>query len=123
MPYFNLKQVFITVLSQNNLTKLQLFVIMFTCVRISDWPQQAQAVNAVLFNLKLITLPLWSIKGKKWHVISMRTATTGLICLKEFESTVLFPQIHPPPPPPPIQPIQPRLAYYFDEHTVGLVSY
>ena len=64
MPYFNLKPVFITVLSQNNLTKLQLFVIMLTCVRISDWPQQAQAVNAVLFNLKLITLPLWSIKGK-----------------------------------------------------------
>ena len=55
MPYFNLRPEFITVLLQNNLTKLQLFVIIVNCVRISDRPQHAQLVNAVLFNMKLIT--------------------------------------------------------------------
>ena len=49
MPYFNLRPEFIEVLLQNNLTKLQLFVIILKCVRISDRPQQAQVVNVVLF--------------------------------------------------------------------------
>ena len=29
----------------------------------------------------------------KWYVISMQTATTGLICLRQFESGVFFLQI------------------------------
>ena len=62
MPYFTLRPEFITVLLQNHLTKIQLFVIILNCVRVSDLPQQAQVVNAVLFNMKLITLTLWSIK-------------------------------------------------------------
>ena len=50
MPYFNLKLDFITVLLHNNLARLQLFLIILNCVRISDQPQKAQDVNAVLFN-------------------------------------------------------------------------
>ena len=66
MTCFNLRPDFITVLLHSNLAKLQLFVIIFNCVRISDRPQQAQDVNAVLFNMifyltALITLPLWLI--------------------------------------------------------------
>ena len=52
MPYFNLRPDFITVLLRNNLAGLQLFVIIISCVRISTCPQQqAQDVNAVLFNM------------------------------------------------------------------------
>ena len=51
MPYFNLRPDFIKVLSRNNLARLQLFVIIFNCVRISDRPKQAQDVNAVLFSI------------------------------------------------------------------------
>ena len=60
-PYFNLRPDFITVPLHNNLTRLQLLVIILNCVKISDRPQQAQEVNAVLFNMKMITLPSWSI--------------------------------------------------------------
>ena len=48
MPYLILRSDFITVLLRNNLAMLQLFVIILNCVRISDRPQQAQDVNAVL---------------------------------------------------------------------------
>ena len=51
MPYFNLRSDFITVPLHNNLARLQLFVITLNCIRISDWPQQAQDVNAVLFKV------------------------------------------------------------------------
>ena len=87
MPCFDLRPDFITVLFHNNLTKLQLFVIILNCVRMSERPQQAPHVNAVLFHMKLITSPLWSIY--KMDVISMQTAITGLICLRQFESAVL----------------------------------
>ena len=40
-----------TLLLHNNLARLQLFVIVFNYVRLSDHPQQAQYVNAVLFNM------------------------------------------------------------------------
>ena len=61
MPYFNLSPDFIIVLSQNNLTALQLFVIILNCVGILYRSQYARDVNAVLFNMRLITLPSWSI--------------------------------------------------------------
>ena len=48
MPNFNLRPDFITVVLYKNLAILQLFVITLNCVRISDRPQQAQDVNAVL---------------------------------------------------------------------------
>ena len=51
MPCFNLRPDFITVLLRNDLARLELFVIILNCVRISDRPQQAQGVNAVLFNM------------------------------------------------------------------------
>ena len=60
MPYFNLRPGFITVLLHNKLARLQLFVIILNCVGILNRPQYAQVVNAVLFNMKLIVLPLWS---------------------------------------------------------------
>ena len=46
-----LRSHFITVLLQNNLPRLQLFVIILNYLRISNRPQQAQDVNAVLFNM------------------------------------------------------------------------
>ena len=49
--YFIFRSEFITLLLQNNLTTLQLFVIIVNCVRISDRPQQAPVVNAVLFKV------------------------------------------------------------------------
>ena len=59
MPYFHLRPDFITVLLHNILTWLQLPVIILNCVWISsDRPHHAQDVNEVLFNMKLITLPL-----------------------------------------------------------------
>ena len=61
MPYFNLKPDFIRALLHNNLTRLQLFAIILNWARISEWLQQTQDINAVLFNMMLITLPLWSI--------------------------------------------------------------
>ena len=64
MSYFNLRSDFITVFLDNNLARLQIFVIILNCIRMSDRPQQAQDVNAVLFNMNqvaLITVPLWSI--------------------------------------------------------------
>ena len=61
MPHINLRPDFIPMHLQNNLTRLQLFVVILNCVRISDRSQQAQDVNAVLFNMKLITLQSWSI--------------------------------------------------------------
>ena len=61
MPHFNLSEDFIKVLSHNSLTRLQLFVIILNCLRIPKRPQQAQDVTAVLFYMKLITLPSWSI--------------------------------------------------------------
>ena len=61
MPFFNLRPDLIAVILQNNLTRLLLFLIIRNCVVISDRPQHAQDVNAVLFNLKLITLPSWSM--------------------------------------------------------------
>ena len=54
MPYFNLRPDFITVLLDKNLARLQLFVIILNCITISDQPQQAQDVNAVLFTLLFI---------------------------------------------------------------------
>ena len=47
---FNLRPDFITAFLHNNPARLQLFVIILTCVR-SDRPQQAQDVNAVVFNM------------------------------------------------------------------------
>ena len=47
--------------NDSSLTTLQLFLIILNCVGIYDRSQHAQNVNAVLFNMKLITLPLWSI--------------------------------------------------------------
>ena len=38
-------------LLHSNLARLQLFVIILNCVRISDRPQQAQDVNAVSFDM------------------------------------------------------------------------
>ena len=61
MPYFNLGSDFVTVFLLNNLNRLQLFVIIFNCIRMSERSQQAQGVNEVVFNMKLTTLPLWSI--------------------------------------------------------------
>ena len=64
MLYFNLRPDFITVLLHNNLARLQIFVIILNCVRISDHPRQAQDVNAALFDMNsvvLIILLLWSI--------------------------------------------------------------
>ena len=49
MPYFNLTPDFITVFLHDNLARLQLFVIILNCVRISGRSQKAQDVNAVLF--------------------------------------------------------------------------
>ena len=92
MQYFNnLRPDFITMFLQNNLTTLQLFMIILNYVGKSDRSQHAQDVNAVLLNLMLIILPLWLTY--KRYVISMQTATTGLICLRQFESAVFFPQI------------------------------
>ena len=88
MPYFNLRPDFITVFLQNNLTTLQSFGIILNCVRISDWSPCAQGVNAVLSNMKLITLHSWLTY--KRYVISMQTTTTGLICLRQSESAKLF---------------------------------
>ena len=88
MLYFNLKPDYITVLLQNNLARLQLFVIILNCIGISYRSQYALDVSAVLFNVKLITLPLWSIY--KVVCYSMQTTTTGLICLRKVESEVLF---------------------------------
>ena len=51
MPYLNLRPDFITFLLHNDLTRLQLFVIILNCVKISDRSQQAQDVNAVLFKV------------------------------------------------------------------------
>ena len=51
MQYFNLRPDFITVFLHSNLARLQLFVIILNSVRISDRPQQTQAVKAVLFNM------------------------------------------------------------------------
>ena len=51
MPYFNLRPDFITVLLHNNLAKLQLFVIILNCGSESHRSQQAQDVNAVLFDM------------------------------------------------------------------------
>ena len=51
MPYFNLRPDFITELSHNNLARLQLSVVIFNCIRISDCPKQAQDLNAVLFHI------------------------------------------------------------------------
>ena len=90
MPYFHLRPEFIAVLLPSYLTKLKLFVIILNCVRISDSPQQTQVVNAVLFTLRVDYLILVVDPDIKWYVIPMQTATTGLICLKQFESTVLF---------------------------------
>ena len=61
MLYFNLRPDFITVLIQNNVTMLQLFVIIFNCVGISNRSQHAQDVNAVLFDMMMITLPSLSL--------------------------------------------------------------
>ena len=47
MSYFNLRSDFIAVVLHNSLAMLQLFVITLNCVSMSDWPQQAQDVNAV----------------------------------------------------------------------------
>ena len=74
MPHFNLRPEFITVLLQNNLTKLQLFVIILNCVRISDWSQLAQAVNAVL----LKEVPLLAILLR--NIYSNFSAEFLLIC-------------------------------------------
>ena len=57
MPYFNLRPDITTVVLHNDPTKLQLFVIILNCVEISNRPQHAQDLNAVLFNMQLITLP------------------------------------------------------------------
>ena len=46
IPYFNLRPDFIIVLLQNNLTTLQLFMIILNCVGISDPSQHAPDVNA-----------------------------------------------------------------------------
>ena len=51
MQYLNLRPDFITVFLHDNLAKLQLFMIILNCVRISDQPQQAQDINAVSFNM------------------------------------------------------------------------
>ena len=56
MPYFNLRSDFITVFLHNNLAKLQLLVIIRDGVRVSDRPQQAQDVNAVLSCTDYFTL-------------------------------------------------------------------
>ena len=61
MPYFNLRPDFITVLLQNNLTRLQLSAIILKCVGIPDGSQHPEDENAVLFNVELTTLPFWSI--------------------------------------------------------------
>ena len=51
MPYFNLRPDFITVFLHKNLARLQLFVIILNCVRISDQPQQSEDVSTVLFDM------------------------------------------------------------------------
>ena len=87
MPYFNLRPDFITELLHNNIAMLQLFAIILNCVRMSDRPQQAQDVNTVLFHMNsvaLIALPLWSIYKVVCYFHAK--ATTGLICLRQFES-------------------------------------
>ena len=48
MPCFHFKPDFITVLLQNNLIMLKLFVIILNCVGISDWSQHIRDVNAGL---------------------------------------------------------------------------
>ena len=86
MPYFDLRPDLITVLLQNNLTRIQLILIILNCIGISDRSQHPQDLKAVLFNMKLIAFPCGPYK--KWYVISMQTATTGLICLRQLESVV-----------------------------------
>ena len=54
MPYFDLRPDFITVILQNILTTLQLFVIILNCVGISDRSQYAQDANAVLSDMKFV---------------------------------------------------------------------
>ena len=61
MPYFKLRPDFIPVLLQKSLTRLQLFLIIPNCVGISDWSQHTEVVNAVLFDVKWITLLSWSV--------------------------------------------------------------
>ena len=63
-----------TVLLQNDVTRLQLFVITLNCVGISVRSQHAQDVDAVLFNTKLIALPSWSI----YKVVSFPSKQTPL---------------------------------------------
>ena len=85
MSYFNLRPDFITVLLQ---TSLQLFVIIPYCVGISYRAEHARDVNDVLFDLKLITLPPWSVYKVVFYF--HKKATTSFICLRKFESEVLF---------------------------------
>ena len=56
MPHFNLRSDFITVFLHNSLARLQSFMIILNCVRMSDRPQQTQDVNAVLFNMNQVAL-------------------------------------------------------------------
>ena len=60
MPCFDFQSDFIdiTVLLQNNLIMLKLFVIILNCVGISDWSQHTRDVNTGFFNVKLITISL-----------------------------------------------------------------
>ena len=60
MQCSSLRLDFIAVILQNNPAGLQLFVIILNCLRMPDRSQHAQVVNAVLFNMELITLPSWS---------------------------------------------------------------
>ena len=85
--YFCLRPDLITVLLLNNLTRLQFMIILYWG-GISDWSQHSQDVNALLSDMKWITVPSWLTY--KQYVSSMKTATTDLICLRQFESPVLF---------------------------------